>query len=63
MEDFISKIELRFNNRKIEFENLNFISSDFLKPGCEIWQILYFKKTKQIKEIKLTTILKPQKKI
>ena len=58
MEDFVSKIELRFNNRKIEFENLNFIAQESLKPGCEIWQVLYFKNC--IKEIKLTTILKPK---
>ena len=73
MEDFISKIEVRYKNKKImTFENLNFLTinrkyedlkegkKEFLKPGMEIWQIQYFTKSNKIKEFKLCTILKPK---
>ena len=73
MEDFISKIEVRYKNKKIkQFDNLNFLTihrkyenlkeskKEFLKPGMEIWQIQYFTKIDKIKELKLCTILKPK---
>jgi hypothetical protein len=63
MEEFKSIIELRFNNRKIEFKNFFEIDSSFLKPGAEIWQVLYYTKTNKILHIKLTTILKTKNKL
>jgi hypothetical protein len=64
MEDFISKIELIFKNKKIfTCQNFKNIDKFFLLPGTEIWQIIIFfnNETGEIleeKKIKLTTILK-----
>jgi hypothetical protein len=68
MEDFTSKIQIRFKKNIIaEYPNLNYLNFErkvknlenkfCLLPGMEIWQILFFKNN-SIKEIKLTTILK-----
>ncbi len=55
MENFISKIEVRYKTKKLmtlkHFKELNKLPFKLL-PGTEIWQIL------NNKEIKLTTIIK-----
>jgi hypothetical protein len=71
MEDFTSKIQIRFNGKIVdEFKNLNFLTiyrkngdlkegkEPFLKVGMEIWQIQHFTKNNKIIERKLYKILK-----
>jgi hypothetical protein len=71
MEDFTSKIQIRYNGKIVnEFQNLNFLTihrkyedlkegkEPFLKVGMEIWQIQHFTKSNEIKEKKLYKILK-----